>query len=66
LGILKNGEPFKVWILIGAIDEIRFSDTPVARTYYRDELVGKPDVTPTPAITLWQSYSTRQSYIFWI
>ena len=46
LGILKNGNLFKIWILIGAIDEIRFSDTPTAGAYYRIELIGKPDVTP--------------------
>ena len=46
LGILKNGNLFKVWILIGAIDEIRFSDSPDPGTYYRIELVGKPIVTP--------------------
>jgi len=46
LGIFKNGILFKVWVLIGTIDEIRFSDTPTAGTYYRVELVGKPDVTP--------------------
>jgi hypothetical protein len=46
LGILKNGNLFKIWILMGAIDEIRFSDTPTAGAYYRIELIGKPDVTP--------------------
>jgi hypothetical protein len=46
LGIFKNGILFKVWVLIGTIDEIRFSDTPTAGAYYRVELIGKPDVTP--------------------
>ena len=46
MGFFKNGELFKVWILIGDIDEIKFSDTPVAGTYSRVELIGKPDVIP--------------------
>lgn len=46
MGIFKNGALFRAWLLIGAIDEITFSDTPASRTYYRVELMGKPDVTP--------------------
>jgi hypothetical protein len=46
LGVFKNGKLFKVWILVGTIEEIRFSDSPVPGTYYRIELIGKPDVTP--------------------
>jgi hypothetical protein len=46
LGIFKNGRLFKLWILIGTIDEIIFSDSPASDTYYRVELIGKPAVTP--------------------
>ena len=46
LGIFKNGRLFKIWILIGSIDEIIFSDSPAPGTYYRIELIGMPDVTP--------------------
>ena len=45
-GVFKNGKLFKVWVLIGTIDEMRFSDIPVAGTYYRVALVGNTDVTP--------------------
>lgn len=46
MGIFKNGTLFRAWLLIGAIDEIKFSDNPAPRTYYRVELRGKPAVTP--------------------
>ena len=41
-----NGKLFKVWVLIGTIDEIKFSDTPFTGTYCRVALVGNPDVSP--------------------
>jgi hypothetical protein len=44
--VFNNGKLFKVWVLIGTIDEMSFSDIPVAGTYYRVALVGNPDVTP--------------------
>jgi hypothetical protein len=43
--VYKSGDLFKAWIVAGGEQELSFSDTPAAGTYYRVELIGNPDAT---------------------
>jgi hypothetical protein len=44
VGLLKNGELSRVWIVRGGVGVIKFEDTPEGLAYYRLELAGNPDV----------------------
>ncbi len=46
LGVFKNGNLYKVWLLLGGAQSFTFSDIPDTSTptYYRAELVGIPHV----------------------
>ncbi len=50
VGVFKNGRLFKVWLLIGSLAEMVFRDHPAPGTYYRVELLGKPDVALLPQL----------------
>ncbi|OFZ81420.1 MAG: hypothetical protein A3K03_00150 [Bdellovibrionales bacterium RIFOXYD1_FULL_44_7] len=46
VGVFKNGRLFRAWILGGPTKEVVFSDKPKPgqKTYYRVELIGKPNL----------------------
>jgi hypothetical protein len=44
--VYKNGIQFRAWIVPAGNFSLSFSDRPSAGTYYRVELIGKPEATP--------------------